>query len=74
MFICLWLLFTSRVSNAAPAPRAGDDKPSDYSKESFVLERLVTKAVFENDGTYYTEEDARIKIQSQAALHVPLEF
>ena len=68
MFICLWLLFTSRVSNAAPAPRAGDDKPSDYSKESFVLERLVTKAVFENDGTYYTEEDARIKIQSQAAL------
>ena len=66
--ICLWLLFTGHVSIAAPAPRAGDDKPSDYSKESFVIERLADRAVFENDGTYFTEETARIKIQSQAAL------
>jgi hypothetical protein len=68
MLICLWLLCISGVSAAAAAPHTADDKPSDYSKESFVVERLLTKAVFENDGSYSTEEDARIKIQSQAAL------
>ena len=68
MLICLWLLCTYRGSAATGQPYVADDKAPDYSKEAFVIERLVDKAVFENDGTYFTEETARIKIQSQAAL------
>lgn len=68
LLICLWLLCTCRAVDATVQPHAADDKAPDYSKESFVIERLADRAVFENDGTYFTEETARIKIQSQAAL------
>ncbi len=68
ILICLCLLGTGHAIGAASEPHAADDKAPDYSKESFVIERLVNKAVFENDGTYSKEEAARIKIQSQAAL------
>jgi tetratricopeptide (TPR) repeat protein len=68
MLICLLFLCTGRGSSATGKPRGADDKAPDYSKEAFVIERLLDKAVFENDGTYSTEETARIKIQSQAAV------
>ena len=66
--ICLWLLCTCRSSAETGQAHVADDKAPDYSKETFVVERLVDQAVFESDGSYFTEETARIKIQSQAAL------
>ena len=66
--ICLLFLCTGGGPSATGKSRGADDKAPDYSKEAFVIERLLDKAVFENDGTYSTEETARAKIQSQAAL------
>src|ERR1700730_15614800 len=68
MLICLLFMCTGGGPSATGKPRGADDKAPDYSKEAFVIERLMDKAVFENDGTYSTEENARAKIQSQAAL------
>ena len=66
--ICLLFLCTGGGPSATGKSRGADDKAPDYSKEAFIIERLLDKAVFENDGTYSTEETARAKIQSQAAL------
>jgi tetratricopeptide (TPR) repeat protein/transglutaminase-like putative cysteine protease len=46
----------------------GDVKAADYSKEPYVLKRVFTKAVFENDGTYSAETTSRTRIQSQAGV------
>jgi tetratricopeptide (TPR) repeat protein/transglutaminase-like putative cysteine protease len=45
-----------------------DAKKGDYSKEPYVIERVFTKAVFENDGTYSAETTSRTRIQSQAGV------
>jgi hypothetical protein len=43
-------------------------KAGDYSKEPWILERVVTKVVFENDGTYTAETTSRARVQSQAGV------
>ena len=68
ILICLSFLSTGGSRSAAGKPRAADPRAPDYSKEAFVIERLLDKAAFADDGTYSTEESARIKIQSQAAV------
>jgi hypothetical protein len=40
----------------------------DFSKEGVVSERLVTKVVFQSDGSYTREQKSRIRIQSDAGV------
>src|SRR6185295_2278324 len=40
----------------------------DYSKESFVVERLADDVVFASDGTGQEDRTARIRIQSDSAI------
>lgn len=51
-----------------PKPLAAAPTPPDYSKEPFVIESVVSKMTFENDGTYAFEVTQRTRIQSQAGL------
>jgi len=50
----------SLAKSAAAAP--------DYSKEPFVIERISTRLVFANDGTYTSDTTAQVRIQSQAGV------
>lgn len=65
---CLLLMFSSCEPAAFAQSLAKDAKGSDYSKEPYVLERALTKAVFENNGTYSSETTSRTRIQSQAGV------
>jgi tetratricopeptide (TPR) repeat protein len=42
--------------------------PPDYSKEAFVVERLLNEIHFENDGTYDQLTSVRVSIQSPAGV------
>jgi len=48
--------------SAKPTPDA------DYSKEAYVAEKITSKVMFENDGTYTAESTIRFRIQSQAGV------
>jgi tetratricopeptide (TPR) repeat protein len=63
MFVCC-----SLGAAAKPVPSLEDDKAADYKQEPFVLDEILTKVAFENDGTYVIEQAARGRIQSQAGL------
>ncbi len=45
-----------------------DVKQPDYSNEPYILERVNSKIVFENDGTSAAETTARMRVQSQAGV------
>ena len=45
-----------------------DDKGHDYSQESFVVEKMLTRYRFESDGTGRKELVARIRVQSEAGV------
>ena len=68
--ILCWLLlsFGGFCPVASAQSQETDAKAADYSKEPYVLERISTKFVFENDGTYSGETSARVRVQSQAGV------
>src|SRR5581483_12229685 len=45
-------------------------KPTDYSKEAFIIEELKTSYKYESDGTGQREAGMRVKIQSDAGVQV----
>jgi len=53
-------------SKADPATKPAEKR--DYSQESYVVEQVVTKYRFENDGTGRKEVIARIHVQSEAGV------
>ncbi len=56
-------------ANAATAPGVSDKAaPADYSQEPFVVEKYVTTARFENDGTSERAITARVRVQSDAGV------
>lgn len=67
--LALVSIFAARNSGAAGNPvKITDEKAADYSKEAFVVERIVSKYIFENDGTYSAVETARVRVQSPAGV------
>jgi tetratricopeptide (TPR) repeat protein/transglutaminase-like putative cysteine protease len=67
--LCWLLLLFAFFEPAASAQSSiNNAKAADYSKEPYVVERVFTKAVFENDGTYSAETTSRTRIQSQAGV------
>src|SRR5438105_14933477 len=50
---------------AAAAAKAAEEK-KDYSQESFVIEKVLTRFRFETDGTGRKETIARVRVQSEA--------
>lgn len=51
-----------------PAPSA--PQASDHSQEAFIVEQLLVRERFENDGTARRESRARIKVQSEAGVQI----
>ncbi len=69
----LLLLASAAVSQtlpAAPSSVKKDEKPPDYSLESYVVELQRTAYRFENDGTGRKEITARIRVQSEAGVEM----
>jgi tetratricopeptide (TPR) repeat protein/transglutaminase-like putative cysteine protease len=62
------LLFFFLFANSGATQSRDDKKIADYSAEPYVLERALTKIIFENDGTSSQESTVRLHIQSQAGL------
>ncbi|HEV2468675.1 MAG TPA: DUF3857 domain-containing protein [Candidatus Sulfotelmatobacter sp.] len=58
---------TPTTSAAAAADASAGSKP-DYSKESFVIEKMHSYYRFESDGTGRKETTARIRVQSEAGV------
>src|SRR5579864_3399274 len=52
---------------AAAAAKAAEQK-KDYSQESFVIEKVLTRFRFETDGTGRKETIARVRVQSEAGV------
>jgi len=52
---------------AAAAAKAAEEK-KDYSQESFVIEKVLTRFRFETDGTGRKELMARVRVQSEAGV------
>jgi hypothetical protein len=52
---------------AAAAAKAAEEK-KDYSQESFVIEKVLTRFRFETDGTGRKETIARVRVQSEAGV------
>jgi tetratricopeptide (TPR) repeat protein len=65
-------------SNSAPSAKSAAqtkdtkdkdvDKGHDYSQESFVVEKMLTRYRFESDGTGRKELVARVRVQSEAGV------
>jgi Domain of Unknown Function with PDB structure (DUF3857) len=50
------------------AVQANSERPPDYSREGIIIERLITKVVFESDGTGTRETSVAFRVQSQAGV------
>ena len=57
-----------KPAQSAPPASATAPAKADYAKEPFVVESLVSRARFENDGTGQFENTARIRVQSEAGV------
>jgi tetratricopeptide (TPR) repeat protein len=53
---------------AAAAAAKAADQQKDYSQESFVIEKVLTRLRFESDGTGRRETIARVRVQSEAGV------
>src|SRR5579864_4689531 len=53
---------------AAAAASKAADQEKDYSQESFVIEKVLTRFRFESDGTGRKETIARVRVQSEAGV------
>jgi tetratricopeptide (TPR) repeat protein len=53
---------------AAAAAAKAAEQQKDYSQESFVIEKVVTRFRFESDGTGRKETIARVRVQSEAGV------
>ncbi len=63
------LLILYAVMARGQTPFAPAAQPaSDYSKEAFVVESLITKATFENDGTSSRTTTSKVRVQSEAGV------
>lgn len=67
LFLLVLFLAPSLVAQAASSakPRVSE---ADHSKEAFVIEQFSRKERFENDGTSFREDTARVRIQSEAGV------
>lgn len=55
-----------KAESSKTAPDAA--KPVDYSREPFIVEQMITRMRFENDGTGRRDVTARITVQSDAGV------
>jgi len=65
--VMVFILTAAGVSGQTPSPgtvKAG----ADYSKESFIIERLLTVSTFENDGTSSRTTTSAVRVQSEAGV------
>ncbi len=67
-FACLSIVCLAALAAFAYEPKPADTKPADYSREPYVVEQLLTRERFENDGTGRRELTARIRVQSDAGV------
>jgi tetratricopeptide (TPR) repeat protein/transglutaminase-like putative cysteine protease len=56
-----------KPATATPTPTL-PPAPADYSKESVIVEKTITKIAYQNDGTDDQQSFMRVKIQSQAGI------
>src|SRR5215471_7926281 len=62
-------LIGSLIAQTTPKPPSGSAAGKDKAApEAVILESLVTRAHFENDGTGFTERTSSIRVQSQAGV------
>jgi Flp pilus assembly protein TadD len=63
LFLCLGLFFVVNLHGQDSAKSAPD-----YSKEAFVIQRILNKMQFENDGTFALESAIQVRVQSAAGV------
>ena len=61
--LCLVFLFVVNLHGQDSAKSAPD-----YSKEAFVIQRILNKLKFENDGTFALETAIQVRVQSAAGV------
>jgi tetratricopeptide (TPR) repeat protein len=62
------VVFSMFLPTRATPQTVKDTKPADYSTEPFVIEQLLSKVAFQNDGTSSSEVTVRARVQSQAGV------
>jgi hypothetical protein len=67
--LCLIVFFLvpGMVAQAVSSSKP-DASKVDHSQEAFVIEQFSRKEKFENDGTSFREDAARVRIQSEAGV------
>src|SRR5258705_13437952 len=63
-----FLSLASFLHAQGPAPAKSAPIKADYSQEGFIVEQSSHKEKFENDGTSRSEDEARVRIQSEAGV------
>src|ERR1700731_262035 len=58
----------AQVPNLTPAPPSSSAIPKTNAEEAAVIERILNRVRFENDGTELSETEAVVRIQSQAGV------
>src|ERR1700704_2460005 len=58
----------AQVPNSTPAPPSSSATPKTNTEEAAVIERILNRVRFENDGTEVSETEAVVRIQSQAGV------
>jgi transglutaminase-like putative cysteine protease/tetratricopeptide (TPR) repeat protein len=58
----------AQVPNSTPAPPSSSAIPKTNAEEAAVIERILNRVRFENDGTEVSETEAVVRIQSQAGV------
>jgi tetratricopeptide (TPR) repeat protein/transglutaminase-like putative cysteine protease len=67
--LCFFLFsFSANRKGVSTQSPPKDTKQPDYSNQPYILERVSSKIVIENDGTSAAETTARIRVQSQAGV------
>ena len=62
------LLFTFPFPSSLSAQTSPESEVRDYSKEPYVVERVINKIKFENDGTCVQDTEVRVRVQSPSGV------
>lgn len=68
LFTLIFYLLPSLTSQGQVEQAKADASNRDYSQEAFVIEQFSRKEKFENDGTSFREDTARLRIQAEAGV------
>jgi tetratricopeptide (TPR) repeat protein len=66
--LSLTTVFVASLAGQTQTPPPHSPAKDDYSQEAAVIEEMLTKVAFENDGNFTREQTSRVRVQTDAGV------